>query len=102
MTSNMLLRLLKSNHVQIPASISYPPSSKLHKDREVDPVFDFLQIWRKARHKCSRRSANIFDDGSSGTGRCNSSGSREVRNIRRAMVELPAKSNVLAGHVIER
>src|SRR5882724_2093059 len=102
MTSNMLLRLLNSNQVQIPASISYSPSSKFHKDREVDPVLDFLQIWRKARHKCSRRSANIFDDGSSGTGRCNSSGSREVRHIRRAVIELPAECNVLAGHVVKR
>src|SRR6267142_1165657 len=101
MTSNILHRLLNSNQVQIPASISYSPSSKLHKDREVDPVLDFLQIWRKARHKCSRRSANIFDDGSSGTGRCNSSGSREVRHVGRAVIELPTKSNVLAGHVIE-
>src|SRR5216684_913834 len=112
--SSMLTWLLKSIHAAntgcpwlAPTSppfgrnLAWPETSKFHEDRQVDPVFDFLQIRRKARHKCSRRSANIFDDRSSGTGRCNSSRSREVRHIRRAVIELPAKSNVLAGHVIE-
>src|SRR5260370_38733737 len=68
------------------------------EDGQVDAALDFLQIRRKARHKCSRRPAYVFDDRSSGAGRRNSPGSREVRNIRRAVIELPAKSNVLAWH----
>src|SRR6267142_1378885 len=101
--SNIFLGLLKSNHAvsigclfliaRWPA-LNRSFASKFYEDREIDPVLDFLQIRRKSRHECSRRSANIFDDGSSGTGRCNSSGSREVRNIRSTMVELPTKSNV--------
>src|SRR5260221_8319800 len=111
--SNMRLGLLKSNHA---ASTGFPgliphlrhaqkccssEASKFHEDRQVDPVLDLLQIRRKTRHKCSRRPANIFDDRSSRTGRCNSSRSREVGRIRRAVIKLPAKSNVLAGHVVK-
>ena len=77
-------------------------TSEFHEYSQVDPVFDFLQIRRKARHKGSGRTTNIFDDRSSRTGRCNSSGSREVRHIRRAVIELRAKSNVLTGHVVKR
>ncbi len=75
---------------------------ELDQDGQVDPVLDFLQIGRKAGHECARRSANIFDDRGSRTGRrCNSSRSGEVRYIRSAMIKLPAKCDVLAGHVIE-
>src|SRR6266849_1596792 len=117
MMSNMLLCLLKSkNHganAGCPLLIPHRPafsrnfasreSSKFYEDRQVDPVFDFLQIRRKTGHECAWRSAYIFHERSSGTGRrCNSSRSREVRHIRRAVIELPAKSNVLAGHVVKR
>src|SRR6266853_5321032 len=79
-----------------------PAPSELHEYGQVDPILNFLKVRCESRHKCSRRSANIFDDGSSGTGRCNSSGSREVRHIGRAVIELPAECNVLAGHIVKR
>src|SRR5882724_4947649 len=110
--SNIFLGLLKSNHAvsigclfltaRWPA-LSRSFASKFYEDREIDPGLDILQIRRKSRHECSRRSANIFDKRSSGAGRrCDSPRSREVRHIRRTVIELPANSNVLAGHVIER
>src|SRR5437667_12297931 len=116
MMSSMSLCLLRSNHaVNIgrlfliphrPAfsrNLAPPESSKFHEDREVDPVLNFLQIRRKTVHQCSWRSANIFDDGSSGARRrSNSPSTREVRNMGRAVIKFAAKSNVLAGHVVKR
>jgi hypothetical protein len=34
--------------------------------RQIDAVFDFLQVWREARYECARRAADIFDEWSSG------------------------------------
>src|SRR5882724_6906483 len=85
------------------AKSSESARSELDKDGQVDPIFNFLEVWCESRDEGARGSADIFDNRSCGAGRrCNASRPREVRNIRSAMVELPTKSNVLAGHVIER
>src|SRR5580704_12039493 len=82
--------------------ISCRGSSKFHKNRQVDPIFDFLQIGRKTGHEGSRRSANILDDRSSGAGRrCNSSRSRKIWSVGSAVIELRPECNVLAGHPIK-
>src|SRR5947207_14964975 len=108
MMSNMPVCLLRSNHAANIGRLFLIPhrpafsrnrapreSSKFHEDREVDPVLNVLQIRRKTGHPCSWRSANIFDEGSSGAGRrCNSARTRKVRNIGRGGSKFAAKSNV--------
>src|SRR6266853_1440113 len=80
-----------------------PAPSELHEYGQVDPILNFLKVRCESWNEGSRRSANIFDNGRCRAGRrCNSSGSREVRHIGRAVIELPAECNVLARHVVKR
>ena len=36
---------------------------ELNEYRQIDPVLNFLEIWRKSRHNCPRRAANVFHYG---------------------------------------
>src|SRR5882762_3060510 len=73
--------------------ITFPSRSELDQYRQVQPVLILAKIRRPPRNR-----------GTEGPGvasrRCNPTAPREIRHVRRAMVVLPAESNVLAGHVI--
>src|SRR6516162_4124365 len=68
-------------------------NSELHQNGHARPVFGFPQIRLPSRNDRSRIPV-VSSWG------CHAAGAAPVRHVRVAMIELPTKGDVLAGHVV--